>query len=68
MLVEETMHRMILSAAAALALLTVLGPFWVIATAIALFDVGMPVFFWQQGGAVPAAPPKMSRKNRGRGA
>jgi lipopolysaccharide/colanic/teichoic acid biosynthesis glycosyltransferase len=34
--------------AAALALLTVLGPFWLIATAIALFDVGMPVFFWQQ--------------------
>ena len=34
--------------AAALALLAVLGPFWLIATAIALFDVGMPVFFWQQ--------------------
>jgi lipopolysaccharide/colanic/teichoic acid biosynthesis glycosyltransferase len=34
--------------AAALMLLAVLGPFWLIATAIALFDVGMPVFFWQQ--------------------
>jgi lipopolysaccharide/colanic/teichoic acid biosynthesis glycosyltransferase len=34
--------------AVALVLLAILGPFWLIATAIALFDVGMPVFFWQQ--------------------
>jgi lipopolysaccharide/colanic/teichoic acid biosynthesis glycosyltransferase len=33
---------------AALALLAVLGPFWLVAAAIALFDVGLPVFFWQQ--------------------
>ena len=34
--------------AAALGLLVVLGPFWLIAATIALIDVGMPVFFWQQ--------------------
>jgi lipopolysaccharide/colanic/teichoic acid biosynthesis glycosyltransferase len=37
-----------LDVVAALVLLTVLGPFWLVATCIALLDVGMPVFFWQQ--------------------
>jgi lipopolysaccharide/colanic/teichoic acid biosynthesis glycosyltransferase len=34
--------------AAALVLLAVLCPFWLIATLVAMYDVGMPVFFWQQ--------------------
>jgi Bacterial sugar transferase len=33
---------------AALALLIVLGPLWLIASSIAMVDVGQPVFFWQQ--------------------
>jgi lipopolysaccharide/colanic/teichoic acid biosynthesis glycosyltransferase len=37
-----------LDVGAALALLTILGPFWLLATAIAMYDVGMPIFFWQQ--------------------
>ena len=34
--------------AAALVLLLVLSPLWLIAGTIALIDVGLPVFFWQQ--------------------
>jgi lipopolysaccharide/colanic/teichoic acid biosynthesis glycosyltransferase len=34
--------------AAALVLLTMLSPFWLIAAVVAMYDVGMPVFFWQQ--------------------
>jgi lipopolysaccharide/colanic/teichoic acid biosynthesis glycosyltransferase len=34
--------------AAALVLLTVLAPFWLVAAVVAMYDVGMPVFFWQQ--------------------
>jgi lipopolysaccharide/colanic/teichoic acid biosynthesis glycosyltransferase len=33
---------------AALVLLTVLSPFWLVAAVVAVYDVGMPVFFWQQ--------------------
>jgi lipopolysaccharide/colanic/teichoic acid biosynthesis glycosyltransferase len=33
---------------AALILLAVLSPLWIVAIAIALIDVGFPVFFWQQ--------------------
>ena len=33
---------------AALVLLTVLSPFWLIAAVVAMYDVGMPVLFWQQ--------------------
>jgi lipopolysaccharide/colanic/teichoic acid biosynthesis glycosyltransferase len=33
---------------AALVLLAVLSPAWIVGTCIALVDVGLPVFFWQQ--------------------